>query len=624
MSGADDSAQVVVVGSEARLVPFHARFTPWKTPISHMHPSVEGPDSTTVHFVDHPMRKHTYSPRSSRTSLCLAAFALAGLGTAHAQTPVHKHYDVPEEAAKPAPSGALAPRLQNVGTHAFPVTTQGEQAQLFMNQGLNLTYGFNHAEASRAFAEAARLDPHGAMAYWGQALVLGPNINAPMAPEEEPKAYALIQKALAMKSHASPREQDYIDALAVRYTGKADDRKAADQAYAGAMRLLHEKYPDDLDAATLYAESLMDLQPWDYWLRDGRPHGGTSEVIKALDGVLAKNADHPGALHLYIHLWEGSRTPEKAEFAADRLLPLAPAAGHLVHMPGHIYQRVGRYSDVIKANQAAIVADEDYITQCRAQGLYPLGYYPHNIHFLWFGATMAGQSELAIASARKTANSIPVDAVKQVPILQSFLLVEDYALVRFGRWDDILALPALRYETLFTSGVRHYARGMAFTRKKNYAAAKRELSAVQKIAKDPQLIATPASMSLNLPDAVLRIAGESLEGELAAEQGDYSQAIAHLETAVRLQDALAYTEPDDWYLPSRHALAAVLVQAGRYAEAETVYWDDLSRHPKNGWALFGLAEAMRKQGKTEAAKSVDADFKQAWAQADIKLTSSRF
>jgi tetratricopeptide (TPR) repeat protein len=567
------------------------------------------------------------NPTLRHSWLALPLFGAALLASSHAglaQTPVHKHYDVPEEASRPAASGALAPRLQNVGKHVFPVTTHSEQAQLFMNQGLNLTYGFNHAEASRAFAEAARLDAHNAMAYWGQALVLGPNINAPMAPEDEPKAYALAQQALAMKSHVSARERDYIDALAVRYTGKPDDRKAADQAYAGAMRLLHEKYPDDQDAATLYAEALMDLQPWNYWLRDGRAHGGTNEVIKALDNVLAKNADHPGALHLYIHLWEASRVPEKAEAAADRLLPLAPAAGHLVHMPGHIYQRVGRYADVVKANQLAIVADEDYITQCRAQGLYPLGYYPHNIHFLWFGATMAGQSELAIASARKTAASIPVDAVKQLPILQSFLLVEDYALVRFGKWDDILALPALRYESLFTRGIRHYARGMAFTRKKNFSAARKELAAVKQIAADPQLIATPASMSLNLPDSVLRIAAESLAGELAAEQRDFPMAIAHLETAVRLQDALAYTEPDDWHYPARHSLAAVLMQAGRHAEAETVYWDDLSRHPKNGWALFGLAEAMRGQGRIEAAKSVDADFRESWKHADIQLASSRF
>jgi tetratricopeptide (TPR) repeat protein len=562
--------------------------------------------------------------RQISASQLLVATFLAGVSLlAQAQPPVHKHYDVPEEVSKPAPSGALAPRLQNVGKHTFPVSCQSDQARAFMNQGLNLTYGFNHAEASRAYAEAARLDPHCAMAYWGQALVLGPNINAPMDPTTEAKARELIDKAISMKNHVSEREQAYIDALSVRYTGKAEDRAAADQAYAGAMRLVHERFPDDLDAATLYAEALMDLRPWNYWMPDGRPHAGTEKIAKALDGVTARNPLHPGALHLSIHLWE-EHNPQKVEGAADRLLTLAPAAGHLVHMTGHIYQRVGRYQDVIKANELAILADEDYISQCRAQGLYPLGYYPHNIHFLWFGATMAGQSKLAIANARKTAASVPAEAVKEVPILQSFLLVEDYALVRFGRWDEILALPALKYESLFTRGVRHYARGMAFTRKKDFAAARKELAAVKKIAADPQLIATPASMSLNLPDAVLRIAAASLAGELAAEQRDYPAAIAHLETAVRLQDALAYTEPDDWHYPARHSLAAVLLQAGRATEAEIVYWQDLRSHPKNGWALFGLAEAMRAQGKAEAAKAVDEDFRQAWANADIKLTSSRF
>jgi tetratricopeptide (TPR) repeat protein len=559
-------------------------------------------------------------------SLCLVLAAVLSVASprSQAQTPVHKHYDVPEEAAKPSASGALAPRLQNVGKHAFAVACQSGQAQRFMNQGLNLTYGFNHAEASRAFAEAARLDPHCAMAYWGQALALGPNINAPMDPAAESKARALIDQAVAVKNHASEREQAYIDALQVRYTGKAEDRAAADQAYAGAMRLLHEKFPDDLDAATLYAEALMDLRPWNYWMRDGRPYPGTAEIAKVLDGVVARNARHPGALHLSIHLWEATGTPERAEVFADRLLTLAPAAGHLVHMSGHIYQRVGRYEDVIKSNQLAVLADEDYISQCRAQGLYPLAYYPHNIHFLWFGATMAGRSELAIASARKTVSAVPVAAVKELPILQSFLLVEDFALVRFGKWDEVLALPALKYDSLFTHGVRHYARGMAFTRKKDFAAAGKELEAVRKIAADPQLVATPASMSLNMPDAVLRVATESLAGELAAEQGDYPAAIAHLDTAVRLQDALAYTEPDDWHYPVRHSLGAVLLQAKRAPEAEIVYWQDLREHPRNGWALFGLAQALRAQGNAEAAKAIDADFRKSWANADIKLTSSRF
>jgi tetratricopeptide (TPR) repeat protein len=560
-----------------------------------------------------------------RVLASVGALALtATLGAAHAQVPVHKHYQENEAFDTPARSGAMAPRLQKVGTHAFPVTTSSEQAQRFMNQGLNLTYGFNHAEAGRAFAEAARLDPDLAMAHWGQALVLGPNINAPMPPEDEAKALAHIRQAQALKPRASQRERDYIDALAVRYTGKTEDRAAADQAYAGAMRALHEKYPDDLDAATLYAESMMDLRPWNYWTRDGRPYDQTHDIIAALDGVLKRDADHPGALHYWIHLWEASNTPERAEAAADRLLPLAPGAGHLVHMPGHIYQRVGRYQDAVKANQLAIVADEDYISQCKAEGLYPLGYYPHNVHFLWFASSMAGESKVAIDAANKTANAIPAQALKDLPLLQTFTLTPDFALVRFGKWDEILSAPPPRADTLLTRGVRHYARGMAFIRKKDFAAATKEIDAVRKIAADPKLIETPSSMSLNQADAVLRVAVEVLDGELAAAQGDYDKAIAHLDRGVRYQDALIYTEPDDWHQPVRHNLGAVLLEAKRPVEAESIYWDDLRMHPKNGWALYGLAQALRAQNKNDQAKLVEADFRKAWANADVTLTASRF
>src|SRR5688572_5024322 len=333
--------------------------------------------------------------------LVVAAALLAPpvVGGAAAQTaaPSHKHYDEPKDAPAPAPGAPLAPRLQNLGVHTFPVSTKVERAQLFMNQGLNLTYGFNHAEAARAFAEAARLDPSLAMAYWGQALVLGPNINAPMAPEVEPKALELLQKAIALKGKASARERAYIDALTARYTGKAADRAVADHAYADAMRKLTEAYPNDLDARTLYAESLMDLRPWGYWTRDGKPYDETAQALSALESVLGKNKNHPHALHLWIHAWE-SVDAKKAEAEADRLVPLMPGAGHMVHMPAHIYQRVGRHDDVIRVNQLATKADEDYIAACRAQGLYPLAYYPHNLHFIWMGASAGGQRTLAIES----------------------------------------------------------------------------------------------------------------------------------------------------------------------------------------------------------------------------------
>lgn len=567
---------------------------------------------------------HPPSVNFGRLYVFTCVALLAPMTPGAAQSQAHEHYERTTSIDEPSPSGSLAPRLQNLGKHEFPVTTKSEQARRFMNQGLTLTYGFNHAEAGRAFAEAARLDPQLAMAHWGRALVLGPNINAPMAAEDEPKALEHLRRAQALRNEASQRERDYIDALALRYTGKAEDRIAADQAYAGAMRALHEKYPDDLDAATLYAESIMDLRPWNYWTRDGRPYEQTGEIIRALEGVIARNPEHPGALHYWIHLWEASNTPEKAETAADRLLPLVPGAGHLVHMPGHIYQRVGRYADAVKANQLAARADEDYIAQCRAQGLYPLGYYPHNVHFLWFGATMAGQSRIAIDAANKTASAIPAEAVEKLPLLQTFLLTPDYALVRFGRWDEILAAPPPRADTLFTRAVRHYARGMAFIRKKDYGPAQQEIAAVRKIASDPQLVAAPTSMSLNLADSVLRVAIEVLEGELAAAQGEYDSAVAHLDRAVRYQDALIYTEPDDWHQPVRHNLGAVLLQAGRPVEAESVYWDDLRQHPLNGWALYGLAQALRAQNKLDQAKQVEASFAKAWADADVTLTASRF
>ena len=293
--------------------------------------------------------------------------------------PTHKHYEASAQAAQPGPNGELAPRLQSLGSHTVPVSTTNADAQRFFNQGVNLAYAFNHAEARRAFREAARLDPSLAMAYWGQALVLGPNINAMMEPNDEPHADELVKKALSLRGGASPRERALIEALDHRYSGKADRRDADNQAYADAMRAVHTQFPDDLDIAMLYVESMMDLRPWGYWQRDGRPHAGTAEIVALTEDVMRRNPKHPAALHMYIHLME-SVAADKAEAAADALQPLLPDAGHMVHMPAHIYQRVGRYADAMKSNELAIKADESYITQCRAQGFYPMAYYPHNIH----------------------------------------------------------------------------------------------------------------------------------------------------------------------------------------------------------------------------------------------------
>jgi tetratricopeptide (TPR) repeat protein len=534
----------------------------------------------------------------------------------------HKHYVAAPEPDRPNQAGQLAPRLQNLGRYTFPVTTKSPRAQLFINQGINLSWAFNHAESGRAFREAARLDPTSAMAYWGQALVLGPNINAAMEPTDEAPAYAAIQKAVALtsKTTLTPKERALIDALAQRYTGKPDDRRARDEAYSKAMRAAHQKFPNDLDIAMLYVESVMDLRPWGYWMGDGRPYEGIAEAVALTEKVIARKPDHPGALHLYIHLVEAVR-PDKAEAAADRLLPLAPAAGHLVHMPAHIYQRVGRYADAIKSNHLAIAADEDYISQCRAQGLYPMAYYPHNLHFLWFAATADGQSALAIDAARKTAAKVDPDALKQAPLLAAFRVVPYYALTRFGKWQEMLKEPAPSADNAFLFGTYQYARGLALVATGQLAEADQALATLKKIIADKSLDAP--LFSPNTAGAVLAIAPEVLAGEIAAARKQYDAAVAHLERAVRLEDGLVYTEPAEWHYPPRHALGAVLLEAGRPREAETVYWDDLRKNVESGWALYGVVQALRAQGKNDQAAIVQARFDKAWARADVKLMGSR-
>lgn len=553
--------------------------------------------------------------------LVLTGILVSGLApAAQAQTPPppnHKHYDTPAGFETPQPGKPIAPRLQNLGVHTFPTSTKNGQAQLFMNQGLNLVYAFNHAEAARAFAEAARLDPGHAMAYWGQALVLGPNINAPMNPEDEPKALELVRKAAALKAGATARERAYIDALATRYTGKAEDRQAADRAFARAMAKVVEQYPDDLDARTIYAEALMDTRPWNYWTKDGVPYDETREIQATLERVLAKHRNHPGALHLWIHLWEATDTPERAEAEADRLLPLMPGAGHIVHMPAHIYQRVGRFEDVIKANIQAAKADEDYIAQCRAQGIYPLGYYPHNLHFIWMGATAAGQGKLALDSAKRLAGAIPHQAISEVPILQGFLAVPYWAMVRFEKWDDILAEQAPAHDSLFMRGVWHYARAMALIGRDRASEAEGELSKLRAVVADPALNAQ-VTFSSNSGTAILRIAPEVIAGHLAAKRKDWNQAVLHFDRAVRFEDGLIYQEPHDWHLPVRQDLGKVLLAAGRPDEAEVVFWEDLKRFPENGWSLFGLTQALKAQGKKEDAAMAEARFNKAWKNADVK------
>jgi tetratricopeptide (TPR) repeat protein len=552
--------------------------------------------------------------------ILIVGFQANTLGQDKKSAPNHVHYKEPTQQTV-SPTGAIAPRLQKLGSHVFPVTTKSKEAQLFMNQGLNLSYAFNHAEAGRAYREAARLDANLAMAYWGEALALGPNINAPMDPGSEPKALEVIQKATALKSKASPREQALIDALTQRYSGRAEDRRARDVAYADAMRKVHLQFPDDQDIAMLYVESVMDLRPWGYWTRDGTPYERTAEIVALTEKVMARNPQHPGALHLYIHLMEAYQA-DKAEAAADRLLTLMPAAGHMVHMPAHIFQRVGRYSDAARSNELAIAADEDYISQCRAQGLYPMAYYPHNLHFLWFAATADGRSKLAIEAARKAASRVDDETLKAVPLLAGFRVVPYFALTRFGKWDDMLREPEPPATSAYLRGQWHYARGTAFLGKGQTKEAEQEFAKLSELMADKSL--DQPLFSPNTGRAILSIAQEVLAGEIAAAKKNYDEAIPHLERAVRLEDALVYTEPAEFHYPPRHALGAVLLEAKRPAEAETVYWEDLRRNRENGWALYGLMQALKAQGKNDDAALVEVRFKKAWARADVTLSASRF
>jgi tetratricopeptide (TPR) repeat protein len=546
--------------------------------------------------------------------LALVAVAL-GLGACASMHPA-------DDATPPALDGQIAPRLQNLGTHSHPITTRSPRAQLFFDQGLVLAYGFNHLEAARSFREAARLDPDAAMAWWGQALVLGPNINAPMRADDEPRAFELVQNAIRLADGVSERERAYIHALARRYSADPNpDRATLDRAYAEAMGELHRRYPDDLDAATLYVEALMDLRPWNYWTPDGQPYPETLEILRALESILAREPAHPGANHLYIHAVEATR-PDLAEGAADRLLDLVPGAGHLQHLPSHIYVRVGRFADASAANRKAIAADVDYVAQCRAQGIYPLTYYPHNIHFLWWSASWEGRSQEAIASAREVAARTR-EHLHEIPEWgHVFPVTPLYALARFGRWEEILAEPRPPDDQPFSVGMWHYARGLALARTRRLRESSDELERLRALAADPAL--EGRIVGGNEATRLLDLATTVLAGELAAERGDLERAIAELHRGVLLEEGLTYIEPADWYYPVRQSLGAVLLQAGRFDEAEAVYWQDLRGNPENGWSLFGLAQALRAQREEQAARAVEERFRRVWAHADVELPASRF
>lgn len=517
----------------------------------------------------------------------------------------------------------IAPLLENLGSYGMKVSTGNERAQKFFNQGINLYYGFNHFEAYRSFKEVARLDPDCAMAYWGQALSLGPNINLPMDPADTETVYKAIQKSVALLDKASPKERALISALAKRYTTEAlEDRKPLDEAYAQAMQAVASQYPDDLEVVTLYAESLMDLHPWDYW-KMGQAQPWTPQIVELIAAVISKKTDHPGANHLNIHILEASPEPEKAAASADRLRNLVPGAGHLVHMPSHIYIRVGRYLDGVEANERAVKTDEEYIAQCNVQSIYPLFYYPHNYHFLLACAQMAGLSKKSADAANALNKNIPVEMmnVPDLVTLQHWYTMPWYNMVRFGKWDDILRISEPVDSFKYVKSVWHYARGMAFVRKNKITEAKAELASLKILIEDPFMEMTIAGF--NSFRSVLGIGRNVLEAELEAHQKNYNSAVQLLTEAIDVEDNLLYQEPPDWYHPVRQILGSVLLEAKNPIEAEKLFREDLTFYKNNGWSLYGLYQSLEAQGKKTEAAQVKKEFEKAFAKSDVKLKSTR-
>ncbi len=478
--------------------------------------------------------------------------------------------------------------LGGLGSHRHEITTKSPQAQRFFNQGLALAYAFNHPEAKRSFEEAARLDPSCAMCHWGIAFVLGPNINASMDPAVSAEAYAASRRALTLAPNATARERAYIEALAKRYSEPAPENRAPlDSAFARAMRDVARRFPSDDDALTIYAEAAMDVTPWTYWTRDKRPLPGTMEILRTLETVSARNPKHPGACHLYIHAVEAA-FPERAVACAERLAALMPSAGHIVHMPAHIYLRVGRYEDAIRANEHAVHADEIYIADQRAESFYTIAYYPHNYHFLAFAATMAGLEERALKAARSAAAKIPLDIAATAPDLQLLVAYPHVTLATFGRLDDVLREPLPRGDLRVATGLAWFARGMAFAAKRRFADAGAALDTVR---------AASAALTTNPGDPVMNIAERVLAAEIAIRSGKPADAIAPLTEAKDIEDGLMYMEPPYWHQPVRHFLGAALLELNRPAEAERAYREDLARFPKNAWATRGLERSLRAQGK---------------------------
>jgi tetratricopeptide (TPR) repeat protein len=539
---------------------------------------------------------------------CMTALLL-GLAVMASSALAHE----PPAAAGSTPAGVAVPLYDDLGDLSYSITTNSELAQRYFDQGLRLAYAFNHAEALRAFREAQRQDPDCAMCYWGEAFVLGPNINAPMDEAAGNPAVTAVTKAKALASRTREPEQALINALALRYSAETNtDRAALDRAYAEAMAKAAQRFPNDNDIAVFYVDALMNLSPWDYWEADGKtPKGQIGQAIRTTENVLARNPNHPGAIHLYIHLTEASSTPERAEPYANRLAALMPGAGHIVHMGSHTFFRVGRYYDSVQLNKTAVQADEAYLARVQAKGIYPYGYYPHNIHFVLTSAQLAGDSQTALEYAKRLEGKIPDAVAEKVGWIQAIKTAPYFVHAQFSALETILALPDPGEKFPLVQAMWYYARGVAFAAKGDVEQAQ---IAAAKIANLNQKtdFSYLLAWAVPAPD-LLRLARHVVEGRIAQAQGDTARAVKEFKIAVSIQDSFSYMEPPYWYYPVRQSLGAALLAAGQPAAAEQVFTRSLEQYPNNGWVLYGLMQAQQAQGKETAAQETAKRFKQAWA-----------
>ncbi|HEX4968866.1 MAG TPA: hypothetical protein VFV44_10115 [Nitrospiraceae bacterium] len=524
-------------------------------------------------------------------------------------------------AAATAEQTDAPPLFDNLGSLHHPITTTSEQTQRYFDQGLRFVYAFNHEEAIRSFEAAADWDPEAPMPYWGIALALGPNINSAMERKDERRAIEMAQKARRLANGATSKEQAYIEALVTRYVSrKGARRKGMDEAYAKAMRLVAQRFSEDDDASTLYAEAMMDLRPWDFWKGDGKPQPGTDEIVTTLESVLARSPDHPGACHYYIHALEASPFPERALACAERLPELMPGAGHLVHMPAHLYIRLGMYHEAAERNEHAAHVDEAYLAARTPSGDYADGYYSHNLHFLWASLMMEGRSLEATKVARELTNTITEDEARTDKWKERYLPTPLYSLIRFERWDELLREPPPPKGFRLMEGMWRLGRGLAQVSTGRLPGAEGEHYALANLTKQ---IKRDRSQEEKVARTLLKIAERLLAGEIAARRQQYDDAIHKLKEAIKLEDSLPYVEPPHWPLPIRQYLGSVLLLAGRPADAEIEYRADLARNPENGWALIGLIQSLKDQQKDGQAAEVEDRFKKAWAHADFIPAASR-